>query len=144
MPSNVQHDTYAAQSDENEMDLSITTRKRVIHEVSSEEEPTSPLPTKRTAPGALASGQDGTFVPKGQEGEVCQRSPLFALTLQDQEDRDHLGEIGLLYDYLMIQNPPCHQNQPIKVNQRMIKIRPTKSWLTTTSSSGIVEVLGVI
>ena len=65
MPSNVQHDTSAAQSDENEMDLNITTPKRAIHEVSSEEEPTSPLPTKRTAPGPLASGQGGTFVPKG-------------------------------------------------------------------------------
>ena len=66
MPSNVQHDTSAAQSDENEMELNITTPKRAIHEVSSEEEPTSPLPTKRTAPGRpLASGQDGTFVPKG-------------------------------------------------------------------------------
>ena len=53
------------QSDENEMELNITTPKRAIHEVSSEEEPTSPLPTKRTAPGPLASGQDGTFVPKG-------------------------------------------------------------------------------
>ena len=47
------------------MELNITTPKRAIHEVSSEEEPTSPLPTKRTAPGPLASGQDGTFVPKG-------------------------------------------------------------------------------
>ena len=65
MPSNVQHDTSAAQSDENEMELNITTPKRAIHEVSSEEEPTSSLPTKRTAPGPLASGQDGTFVPKG-------------------------------------------------------------------------------
>ena len=65
MPSSVQHDTFAAQSDDNEMELNITTTKRAIHEVSSEEEPTSPLPTKRTAPGPLASGQDGTFVPKG-------------------------------------------------------------------------------
>ena len=65
MPSSVQHDTSAAQSDENEMELNITTSKRAIHEVSSEEEPTSPLPSKRTAPGPLASGQDGTFVPKG-------------------------------------------------------------------------------
>ena len=65
MPSNVQHDTSAAQSDENEMELNITTPKRAIHEVVSEEEPTSPLPTKRTAPGPQASGQDGTFVPKG-------------------------------------------------------------------------------
>ena len=65
MPSSVQHDTSAAQSDENEMELNITTTKRAIHEVSSEEEPTSPLPTKRTAPGPLTSGQDGTFVPKG-------------------------------------------------------------------------------
>ena len=64
-PSNVQHDTSAAQSDENEMDTNITTPKRAIHEVSSEEEPTSPLPTKRTAPGPIASGQDGTVVPKG-------------------------------------------------------------------------------
>ena len=118
--------------------------KRAIHEVSSVEEPTSPLPTKRTAPGPVASGQDGTFVPRGQEGEVRQRSPLSALTLQDQEDRDRLREIDLLYDSLRVQNPLCHQNQAIKVNQRMIKIRPTKSWLTTTSSSGTVEVLGVI
>ena len=65
MPSNVQHDTFAAQSDDNEMDINIITRKRAIREVSSEEEPTSPLPTKRTAPGPLPSGQDGTFVPKG-------------------------------------------------------------------------------
>ena len=65
MPSSVQHDTSAAQYDENEMELNITTSKRAIHEVSSEEEPTSPLPTKRTAPGPLASGQGGTFVPKG-------------------------------------------------------------------------------
>ena len=65
MPSSVQHDTSAAQSDDNEMDINIITPKRAIHEVSSEEEPTSPLPTKRTAPGPLASGQDGTFVPKG-------------------------------------------------------------------------------
>ena len=67
MPSSVQRDTSAAQNDENEMELNITTTKRAIHEVSSEEEPTSPLPTKRTAPGPLASGQDGTFVPKGAE-----------------------------------------------------------------------------
>ena len=65
MPSNVQHDTSAAQSDDNEMDINIITPKRAINDVSSEEEPTSPLPTKRTAPGPLASGQDGTFVPKG-------------------------------------------------------------------------------
>ena len=65
MPSSVQHDTSSAQSDESEMELNITTTKRAIHEVSSEEEPTSPLPTKRTAPGPLTSGQDGTFVPKG-------------------------------------------------------------------------------
>ena len=67
MPSSVQHATSAAQNDENEMELNITTTKRAIHEVSSEEEPTSPLPNKRTAPGPLASGQDGTFVPKGAE-----------------------------------------------------------------------------
>ena len=34
------------------------------------------------------------------------------------------GEIGLLYDSLMVQNPLCDQNQVIKVNQRNIKIRP--------------------
>ena len=65
MSSNVQHDTSAAQSDENEMELNITTSERAIHEVSSEEEPTSLLPTKRTSPGPLASGQDGTCMPKG-------------------------------------------------------------------------------
>ena len=37
MPSSVQHDASAAQSDENEMELDITTPKRAIHEVSSEE-----------------------------------------------------------------------------------------------------------
>ena len=81
---------------------------------------------------------------RGQEGEVRQRSQLSALTLQDQEDRDRLGEIDLLYDSLRVQNPLCHQNQASIINKRMIKIRPTKSWLTTTSSSGTVEVLGVI
>ena len=75
---------------------------------------------------------------RGQEGDVRQRSPLSALTLQDQEGRDRLGEIGLLYDSLMAQNPLCHPNQEIKVNQKKIKIRATKSWLTTTSSSGTV------
>ena len=39
MPSNVQQDTSAAQSDENEIDLNITTPKRPMHEVSCEEEP---------------------------------------------------------------------------------------------------------
>ena len=67
MPWNVQHDK-SAESDKNEMHINTTTRKRAIHEVSSQEEPTSPLPTKRTAPGSLASGQDGTFVPKGAGG----------------------------------------------------------------------------
>ena len=52
-------------NDENEIEMLTMSNKRAIHEVSSEEEPTSPLPTKRTAPGPLASGQDGTFVPKG-------------------------------------------------------------------------------
>ena len=134
----------ASNNDENEIEMLTMSNKRAIHEVSSEEEPTNPLPTTRTAPGPLPSGQDGTFVPKGAGRGVRQRSPLSTLTLQDQEDRDRLGEIGLPYDSLMVQNPLCHQNKAIKVNQRMIKIRPIKSWLTTTSSSGTVEVLGVI
>ena len=54
-------------NDENEIEMLTMSNKRAIHEVSSEEEPTSPLPTKRTAPGPLASGQDGTFVPNGAE-----------------------------------------------------------------------------
>ena len=52
-------------NDENEIEMLTMSNKWAIHEVSSEEEPTSPLPTKRTAPGPLASGQDCTFVPKG-------------------------------------------------------------------------------
>ena len=76
MPSNVQHDT-SAQSDKNEMHINTTTRKRAIHEVSSQEEPTSPLPTKRTAPGSLASGQDGTFVPKGAGGGGPSKISIF-------------------------------------------------------------------
>ena len=55
----------ASNDDENEIEMLTMSNKRAIHEVSSEEEPTSPLLTKRTAPGPLASGQDGTFVPKG-------------------------------------------------------------------------------
>ena len=55
----------ASNDDENEIAMHTMSNKRAIHEVSSEGEPTSPLPTKRTAPGPLASGQDGTFVPKG-------------------------------------------------------------------------------
>ena len=81
MPSNVQHDTSAAQSDENEMDTNITTPKRAIHEVSFEEEPTSPLPTKRTAPGPIASGQDGTVVPKGAERGGLSKISTFCLNL---------------------------------------------------------------
>ena len=57
----------ASNDDENEIEMLTMSNKWAIHEVSSEEEPTSPLPTKRTAPGPLASGQDGTFVPKGAE-----------------------------------------------------------------------------
>ena len=55
----------ASNDDENEIEMLTMSNKRAIHEVSSDEEHTSPLPTKRTAPGPLASGQDGTFVPKG-------------------------------------------------------------------------------
>ena len=55
----------AASNDENEIEMLTMSNKRAIYEVSSEEEPTSPLPTKKTAPGPLASGKDGTFVPKG-------------------------------------------------------------------------------
>ena len=65
LPAHASEHTNESRSDENEMELNITTSKRAIDEVSAEEEPTSPLPTKRTAPGPLASGQDGTFVPKG-------------------------------------------------------------------------------
>ena len=47
------------------MELSTVSNKRPIHEDSSEEEPTSPLPSKRTAPGSPTSGQNGTVMPKG-------------------------------------------------------------------------------
>ena len=65
MPSSIQHDSSAAQSDENEMELNITTTKRASHEVSSEEEPTSPLPTKRTAPWSPSQWAGWHFRAKG-------------------------------------------------------------------------------
>ena len=144
MPSSVQHDTSAAQSDENEMELNITTKKRAIHEVSSEEEPTSPLPTKRTAPGPLASGQDGTLVPKGAGRGGPSKISTFCPNPPRSGGQGSSGRDRSPIRLPEGTNPLCHQNQAIKVNQRMIKIRPTKSWLTTTSSSGTVEVLGVM
>ena len=47
------------------MELNTASIKRHIHEDSSEEEPTSPLPSKRTAPSSSTSGQNGTVVSKG-------------------------------------------------------------------------------
>ena len=141
MPSSVQHDTSAAQSDENEMELNITTSKRAIHEVSSEEEPTSPLPTKRTAPGPLASGQDGTFVPKG----AGRGGPSKISTFCPNPPRSGgQGSSGRDRSPIRLPEGTTPSVPPKPGNQRMIKIRPTKSWLTTTSSSGTVEVLGVI
>ena len=54
-----------AASNDDEMEINTASTKRLIHEDSSEEEPTSPLPSKRTAPGSATSGQNGTVVPKG-------------------------------------------------------------------------------
>ena len=118
--------------DQNEVIMTALTRNQIV--LSAKSLPLVPQPV-----GGMA-----LTCRQGQEEEIYQRSPLPALTLQDQEDRDCLGEIDLLYDSLIIQNPRCHLNQETKVSQRKIKIRPTKSWLPTTSSSGIVEVLGVI
>ena len=140
MPSNFQHDTSAAQSDENEMDIN-STPKIAIHEVNVEEEPTITLPPKKNCPWFPSQRAKWQ---KGEEGQACQRSPLYVLTLQDYEDRDRLGGLDLPYDSLMVRNSLLLQNQPIKVNQVMINNRTTKAWLTTTSSSGIVEVLGAI
>ena len=135
----------ASNDDENEIEMLTMSNKRAIHEVSSEEEPTSPLPTKITAPGPLASGRDGTFVPKG----TGRGGPSKISTFCPNPPRSG-GEGSSGRDRSPIQRPDCTKPSvpPKPGNQskknRMIKIRPTKSWLTTTSSSGTVEVLGVI
>ena len=79
IPLNIQHDTSAAQSD----DINTTTQKRPIHEVTSEEDPISPLPTKGTAPDSLDSEQNGTFVPKGAGRAGLSKISTLCLTLQD-------------------------------------------------------------
>ena len=56
---------HSAVSNDDEMDMNTASIKRPIHENSSEEEPTSPFPSKRTAPGSPTSRQNGTVVPKG-------------------------------------------------------------------------------
>ena len=79
---------------------------------------------------------------QGQEGEIHQRSLLSALTLQDQEDRGLLGENGLPYGLLTNKNTKHKQSLRNKVSQRLLQIHTYKSGLTTTLSSGTVEVLG--
>ena len=64
---NAEYALQSAASNDDEMELNTANIKRAIHEDSSEEEPTSPLPFKRTAPGSPTSGQNGTVVPKGPE-----------------------------------------------------------------------------
>ena len=79
---------------------------------------------------------------QGQGEEIYQRSPLSALTLQGQEDRGLLGENGPPYGLLTIKNTKHKQSLQTKVSQELLK-HIYKSWLTTTLSSGTVEVLGV-
>ena len=62
--STLQFITSAASNDD-EMELNTASIKRPIHEDSSEEESTNPLPSKRTAPGSPTIGKNGTVVPKG-------------------------------------------------------------------------------
>ena len=62
---NIKSILQSAASNDDEMEINTGSIKRPIHEDSSEEEPTSPLPSKRTAPGSPTSGQNGTVVPKG-------------------------------------------------------------------------------
>ena len=62
---NTESALQSAASNDHEMEINTASIKRPIHEDSSEEEPTSPLPSKRTAPGSPTSGQNGTVVSKG-------------------------------------------------------------------------------
>ena len=55
----------SAASNDDKMEINTACIKRPIHEDSSEEEPTNPLPSKKTALGSPTSGQNGTVVPKG-------------------------------------------------------------------------------
>ena len=142
MPSSVQHDISAARKDE--MDTNTTTPKRTINEVSSEEEPSNPLPNKRTAPGCLASGQDGTFVPKGA-GRVGPSK--FSTFCPNPPRSGGQGSSGRGRSPIRLPNCTKPSVSPKPANQgksKNDKNSPTKSWLTTTSSSGIVDVLGVI
>ena len=101
-PLTAQHEASAASDDENEMENITASSKRGHHD-SSEEEPNSPV-SKKPASGSPASERVGTPCRQEQEGEIHQRSPLSALTLQDQEDRGLLGENGLPYGLLTIKN----------------------------------------
>ena len=79
------------------MDMN-TTPKRAIHEVSFEEEPTSTLPTKRTAPGSPASEQNDTFLTKreGRAGlsmisTLCPNPPRLGGQGSSGRDRSPIG-----------------------------------------------------
>ena len=122
----------ALMQDQNEVIMTALTRNQIVLSAKS-------LPLVPQSVGGMA-----LTCRQGQEEEIYQRSPLSALTLQDQEDRGLLGENGLPYGLLTIKNTKHKQSLRTKVSQELLKIHTYKSWLTTTLSSGIVEVLEVI
>ena len=83
----------AVSNDENEMESISASTKRGHHD-SSDEEPNSAV--NKSLP-LVPQPIGGMALPcrQGQEGEIYQRSPLSTLTLQNQEDRGLLWEIGL-------------------------------------------------
>ena len=142
LPPTTQLDASAASDDENEME-SINARSKRGHHDSSDEEPNSPV-SKKPASGSPASGWDGTHMPTGSGRGDLSKISTFCPNPQDQEDRGLLGENGLPYGLLTIKNTKHKQSLRTKVSQELLKIHTYKSWLTTTLSSGIVEVLEVI
>ena len=118
----------ALMQDQNEVIMTALTRNLIV--LSAKSLPLVPQPV----------GGMTLTCRQGQDEEIYQRSPLFALTLQDQEDRGLLGENGLPYGLLTIKNTKHKQSLRTKVSQELLKIHSYKSWLTTTLSSGTVEV----
>ena len=85
----------ASDDDENEIEMLTMSTKRPIHEDSSEEDPASPLPAKKSATASSAGGQSGTRVPKGRGEEIYLRSLPSLQTLPSLEDGGPVREISL-------------------------------------------------
>ena len=162
----------ASNDDENEIDMLTMSNKRPIHEDSSEEDPSSPLPAKKAATGSSAGGQSGTRMPKGRErGDLTKisafhanapqprgrgssqgdNSPARAPRFSNNRGEGSASSAQCGRNRVPISRSPPPPLKPLGTIKTAIKdktkskekIHLHKSWLTTTKSSGTVEVLGV-